>query len=188
MNLNKMEHNKHKKPVYWFSYTIQEQTNAGITDFIYNIIKQELSKSNDERPDILRHLCSYIDYQEELSEKGRTLAGKDCSVCRKKTLFLIKNRCHACYQKLKRRENNVKPEVLVSFDTIRKDIIVDKHVTRTITINLLEGLTEEQIGVIKYYVSKGCHPLGFTVYLDTNEIYYFGQPLTQLANYNWKVK
>ena len=39
--------------------------------------------------------------------------------------------------------------------------------------NLLEGLSEFQKEFIKEKVKQGYHPLGFTVYTDTNEIYYF---------------
>ena len=46
---------------------------------------------------------------------------------------------------------------------------------KKIIIDLLEGLTESQIVVIKRLVSKGCHPLGFDVMVDEDKIYYMNK-------------
>lgn len=51
---------------------------------------------------------------------------------------------------------------------------LEKKLSRHIKFNLLEGLTNKQKEIIKALVSLGYHPLGFKVYINTGEIYYFG--------------
>jgi hypothetical protein len=46
--------------------------------------------------------------------------------------------------------------------------------TKIIKINLLDGLTDFQKQFVIEKVKQGYHPLGFTIYLKENEIYYFG--------------
>jgi len=56
----------------------------------------------------------------------------------------------------------------------------EKQKKKTITINLLKGLTEEQIGVIKTITERfkdvqGFTPMAFTVDVPTGDVYYFNE-------------
>lgn len=49
--------------------------------------------------------------------------------------------------------------------------------TQKTKINFFEGLSENQINYIKLQTKLGFNPMGFTIYTDTGEIYYFGKLL-----------
>ena len=126
-----------------------------------------------------------LKYNKKRYDKYECRKCKHCNqkiVRRKGSIF-----CSDACAEEQRAENRIYNEAVIREIEIPDELmkIMEKRVIRktggfckprTIPIDILEGLNEGQKAIVKYLVEKKNYsPMGFTIYTDTNEIYYFGR-------------
>lgn len=165
-----------------------------------NKTKEQIEREEELLEVIKSHLFESLDVLKNLELKKEKAFCDDCKeIFNSKKLRIRegKKRCYCCHVKkypvLFYGNKDVyipeedKPLILKSNidSTKQSQPIIDDVVlpitepsavkpTQIIKINLLEGLNEKQINFIKSQVDIGANPMGFTIYTNTGEIYYFG--------------
>ena len=148
---------------------------------------------------IKSHLFEGLEVLKNLQLKREFRLFDNCNECgkrcRTKNLKIYKNKrlCYQCHSQkvilikgrptnqtltaledaknLPRILNSTKQPIIANPEPIIQDSTV-VH-----SLDILKGLTDFQKTFIKGLVEKGLHPLGFTVYTDSNEIYYMGEKI-----------
>lgn len=143
---------------------IKKTENCEVLKLHEFLIQEKLRQDEKFRPsEVVRHkIYRHRHRQKFCCECGIEVEGN-----------VRKEKCLKCYRKMSGVKSYVNPVKILSTGTDTEKVI------RQIKINLLEGLTGNQVAVIKWFVKKGYHPLGFSVYKNEDEIYYMGENIAK---------
>lgn len=139
---------------------------------VFPLSVRNLNSKNDNLPG--RYYCESCDkivYAKTYEAKLNKLAWEEKNMKKDKEVEEIKE------TEPKEISNNPIPADF--FDFLKKPepiVAVKPEIKRhNIDIDILDGLSEKQKETIIGLVNVGYSPMGFTVYVDTGEIYYFGK-------------
>ena len=134
------------------------------------LLQKRIERDTEFSEDVVRHRVYHSTAQKQ----------KYCCEC---GIVINKDvrqhRCLKCYRKMRSGK--------IIYSNPIKRILTDtdgtgtEEVIRKIPIDILDGLTEYQTAIIKWYVKKGFNPMGFSVYVNDDEIYYMGKNIKEIV-------
>lgn len=143
------------------------------------LLQERIKRDAEFSDDIVRHKVYH-----------KSTAHKYCCECGIEIDGDVRHqRCLKCYRKMRSGKiiySNPIKRIVTNTDGIGTDTDTnpDKNISqediRKINLDILDGLNENQKAIIKWYVNKGFNPMGFSVYINDDEIYYMGKNIKEI--------